>query len=266
MPGLGLGLALAALAAVTAILAWFAWHWTGVARRPPEGMRVYSRAVARAAVSMLVLWCVGVGASVAGYLLLPTAPPLATEPGSGQGVQEPSSPAPATPELDGPDATETPGTASGIAEAHGEPARDPATAEWEFTEQPELPPSLAAAMASAQAAADGSPAGGPEVILGTGDVVVESFDAATGTIVLLNRSDYTVSLTGWSVRLRTPPESGATHWLDVPEGTLIAAHEHLSLIFEAREAGEAGGGGISEAGAGAPASQAVLYDAEGTAH
>jgi len=59
---------------VTCGLAWLTWHWTRLARRPPGGMGVYARAVARSSLIALLLWCAGVIVVAAGSWLLPAAP------------------------------------------------------------------------------------------------------------------------------------------------------------------------------------------------
>lgn len=137
----------------------------------------------------------------------------------------------------GPDASGPPAAPSGPKAA---PPDRPAGEEWEITYQPDLSPEAAAVMA--RSAADRNPGTGPPlVVVGAGDVVLESLDPESGTAVLLNRSGHAVSLTGWSF---FSPGSGL--WRELPAGSLILPGDRLEVE--------------------APRGRAdvVLYDAEGT--
>lgn len=147
--------------------------------------------------------------------------------------------------------------------------------EFEFTEQPELPPALAAVLAQAQARAAGagvlaSAAGGAPVILETGDVVIEAVENDGRVTVLLNRSAHTVSLSGWSLLVRTPGQQGPL-WCHFPESLLLLPGERIRVLAgeAARETGLEPGefreGAYVWTAREIHAGGMVLYDPEGRA-
>ncbi len=230
------------VAAVTAILSWLAWHWARLAGNAPAGMRLYSRAVARAAVTALVLWYLGVAAMAAGYWLLPSAlsnPAPFTAPNpTPLSAPQPAAP----PQHESGDAGKT-----GIAlppPAAGPSAPSTGEEEYEFTEQPELPPSLQAVMAAALVGSGDSTAPEPPgpvgsaVALAAGDVVIQSLDLVTGEIHLLNRSAHAVDLRGWSISIRPPSGDGRPVWCNFPEGLILGPSGVLEVLTgtAAREA------------------------------
>lgn len=218
------------MATVTAALSWLSWHWARLAGNPPAGMRVYSRAVARAAVTALVLWCLGVAATAVGYGLLPpagpTPAPLTTpEPAVPPGTASP----PQTGSVRTPPAASPPGLGAG-------------EEEFEFTEQPELPPSLQAVMAAALAASGDSATAGPVIVLADGDVAIQSLDPASGRIDLLNRSGYSVDLGGWSISVHPVSGGSQSVWCNFAEGLVLGPGCRLRVLAGtvAREAAARG--------------------------
>jgi hypothetical protein len=232
--------------AVTALLAWLVRYWRSAARRSGRGAGLFPRLAARAAVSALTFWCLGLALAGTGYVLVHLAPPPLAEPPPQLGSQ----PVPA----------QTPGTAGSPSSEPAAPARP--REEFEFTEQPALPSGLAKVMAEA-----GSATGlADSPVLGTGDVVMESADLAAGNVTLLNRSGYAVSLDGWSLLVRAAEASdpeGLHLWRKFAPGTVLDPGARLRVLITddlpaATAASPASSGVVA-----ASALEVVLYDAEG---
>ena len=260
--------------AVTALLAWLVRYWRSAARRGGRGAGLFPRLAARAAASALTLWCLGLALAGTGYVLARLAPPRLAEPPP----QLRSQSAPA----------ETPGAAGAPSSEPAAPARP--QEELEFTEQPALPSGLAKVMAEA-----GSNTGlADSPVLDTGDVVMESADLAAGSITLLNRSGYAVSLDGWSLLVRAAEASdpeGSHLWCEFAPGTVLDPGARLRVLAgQAARAAAADGllrgevrgdrflwstddlpaatatspaSSASSGGVAASALEVVLYDAEG---
>ncbi len=218
-------LALAGLVlVVTGGLAWLTAHWTRLARKPAAGMGLYSRAMAGAATTALVIWGLGVTVAGLGYWLLPPLPSHQGPAASPPGASSPSPEAPGTP------ATPTvPDTSPAT------PAVGSSPDAFEFTEQPELPTAIAEAMAEAEAAGTATPAtgSGALVVLATGDVVISGVDPESGKVTAWNRSDYAVSLDGWSLAAYGPEAevgAGQPQWLDLPDGLVLGPGERLEVV------------------------------------
>jgi len=240
---------------VTVSLAWLARYLSGVARRSAPGRGAYPRAVARAAVGALVLWCVGLALPLAvlvHWLPKPVPPPAQTPGG-----------APATPGEVSPDFTtgrdttrggitpaepSAPSPEPGASAAGREGEEAPASGEeFEYTLQPALPPALAEAMAEAQSNPvwpTGEP--GP-VILATGRVRILSAGPDGHEVTLVNQSGYAVSLDGWSFLVRWG-EDGPRRWCHFTGGPVLPPSAELRVL--AGQAARAAGlrPGVAEAG------------------
>ena len=89
------------------------------------------------------------------------------------------------------------------------------------------------------------------MVLATGDVVISSFDPTAGEIELLNRSGYSVDLSGWSLAARSAAEPGAPRWYDLPDG-LVLPPGRTFRVLTGKPAGDA-----------AALGEVTLYDSAG---